>query len=225
MQNKCLGILPFWLIKNKLVQAAVFLCLLPSNSWCSEVVNSINKSANMMNMLGYIVHCLCICVRFCDCTCVAVCICIHVCLFMCLLHPPGCHALVRGSLSVVSAEPWVRPVGTSPASLLSLPRFHTRPILCTSASPVLMGRWRVVNTAVEKLTNTCVKVIRPWEKERACDCVCIYVCVCMRVHPGVTFFFLLTHGCSCCCCLLMALPKSTDELLKNTLHTDRAEGA
>lgn len=85
--------------------------------------------------------------------------------------PPARVPCPCAEVFVVSAEPWVRPVGTSPASLLSLPRFHTHPILCTSSSPPVMGRWCVVNTAVEKLTHTCVRVVRPWEKGCACDCI------------------------------------------------------
>lgn len=80
---------------------------------------------------------------------------------------------------VVRTEPWVRPVGTSPASLLSLPRFHAHPILCTSVSPLVMGRCCVVNTTVEKLTHACVRVTEPWEKGSACvlRIYCMFECV------------------------------------------------
>lgn len=114
-----------------------------------------------------IVYCMCMCCRMY----------LYSSVFVHVSAPPSGVPCPGAGVFVVSAEPWVRPVGTSPASLLSLPRFHTHPILCTSASPLSMGRWRVVNTAVEKLTHTCVRVIRSWGKKnvRVIVCMCVYV--------------------------------------------------
>lgn len=60
-----------------------------------------------------------------------------------------------------------------------LPRFHTHPILCESASPLVMGRWGAVNIAVENVARTCVRVNRPWENGAASD---FYTC-CWKWKP------------------------------------------
>lgn len=78
-------------------------------------------------------------------------VCVHVCRPMCLpssvfVHvsdPPTGVPCPGAGVFVVSAEPWVRPVGTGPASLLCLPRFRTHPILCAVRSALPMRRWRV----------------------------------------------------------------------------------
>lgn len=71
---------------------------------------------------------------------------------------------------------------------------HSSHPVCLDLTPV-DGRWRVVNTAMKKLTHTCVRVIRPWEKGM-CMHVCILVCMCVRMGAGF-WVSTLAHVVSC----------------------------
>lgn len=75
------------------------------------------------------------------------------------------------------------------------------PTLSHSSHPVCLyftpvdGRWHVVNTDTKQVTHTCVRVIRPWEKE----CMHVWILVCMCVHMGTGFWFSrLNYVVSCC---------------------------
>lgn len=88
-------------------------------------VHGLHKSGNVHNLIYVYIY---IC-----CVCVSPCVIVHV------SDPPNGVPCPGAGVFVMNPVQWARPVGTCPASLLCLPRFHTHPILCASTSPLLMG--------------------------------------------------------------------------------------
>lgn len=120
----------------------------------------------------------------------AVCVCIHVWLCMCLIHSMGCRAPVQGSLLWTRcSEPGL---WEHVQLLFSVSHAFT---LILSRAPLL------VNAAMKKLTRTCVRVIRPWEKECAYVSACYFACVCMCGCVYRWQIVVSTPTCvvSCCC--------------------------
>lgn len=103
----------------------------PSVFWKFKFISRIQKghvllkSGNIHNLIYVYIY---IC-----------CMCLYSCVIVHVSDPLDGVPWPSAEVFVVNPVQWARPVGTCPASLLCLPRFHTHPILCAFTSPLLMG--------------------------------------------------------------------------------------